>query len=116
MIQIDPDPYWKVTDPNSGSYIHSFISRLSPSTAAVSEKECSPPPAVPLSSPPPLRGSYSSSSRLAAASGGVHKKVYLGGEEFDEIEPGVFNRSRHSLTRQSITQVRTVITIVHQPL
>eukprot|EP00092_Neocalanus_flemingeri_P029485 GFUD01032015.1.p1 GENE.GFUD01032015.1~~GFUD01032015.1.p1 ORF type:complete len:839 (-),score=276.56 GFUD01032015.1:49-2565(-) len=31
------------------------------------------------------------------------KKVYLGGEEFDEIEPGVFSRSRHSLTRQSIT-------------
>jgi hypothetical protein len=69
-----------------------------------------------LSSPPPLLGSYSSSSRLAATSGGVHKKVYLGGEEFDEIEPGVFNRSRHSLTRQSITQVGTIIIILQQPL
>jgi hypothetical protein len=68
-----------------------------------------------LSSPPPLLGSYSSSSsRLAATSGGVHKKVYLGGEEFDEIEPGVFNRSRHSLTRQSITQVRTILIIGQQ--
>jgi len=36
----------------------------------------------------------------------TNKKVYLGGEEFDEIEPGVFSRSRHSLTRQSITQAK----------
>ena len=85
------------------------------SVAAVTEP--TPPPAVPLVSPPRLplaRGS--SSSRLASPvrpspqpSCGVetagHKKVYLGGEEFDEIEPGVFTRSRHSLTRQSITQV-----------
>jgi len=34
------------------------------------------------------------------------KKTYIGGEEFDEIEPGVFTRSRHSLTRQSITQAK----------
>jgi len=42
------------------------------------------------------------------------KKVYLGGEEFDEIEPGVFSRSRHSLTRQSITQAknRSINTII----
>lgn len=36
----------------------------------------------------------------------VTKKTYIGGEEFDEIEPGVFTRSRHSLTRQSITQAK----------
>jgi len=42
------------------------------------------------------------------------KKVYLGGEEFDEVEPGVFSRSRHSLTRQSITQAknRSINTII----
>jgi len=34
------------------------------------------------------------------------KKTYIGGEEFDEIEPGVFTRSRHSLTRQSITHAK----------
>jgi len=34
------------------------------------------------------------------------KKTYIGGEEFDEVEPGVFTRSRHSLTRQSITQAK----------
>jgi len=34
------------------------------------------------------------------------KKTYIGGEEFEEIEPGVFTRSRHSLTRQSITQAK----------
>jgi len=35
------------------------------------------------------------------------KKMYLGGEELEEVEPGVFTRSRHSLTRQSITQAKT---------
>ena len=34
------------------------------------------------------------------------KKMYLGGEELEEVEPGVFTRSRHSLTRQSITQAK----------
>ena len=33
--------------------------------------------------------------------------MYLGGEELEEVEPGVFTRSRHSLTRQSITQAKT---------
>ena len=36
----------------------------------------------------------------------ITKKTYIGGEEFDEVEPGVFTRSRHSLTRQSITQAK----------
>ena len=36
----------------------------------------------------------------------VGKKVYLGCEELEEVEPGVFTRSRHSLTRQSITQAK----------
>merc|ERR1719342_864893 len=35
-----------------------------------------------------------------------NKKMYLGGEELEEVEPGVFTRSRHSLTRQSITQAK----------
>ena len=35
------------------------------------------------------------------------KKMYLGGEELEEVEPGVFTRSRHSLTRQSITHAKT---------
>ena len=30
------------------------------------------------------------------------KKMYLEGEEQEEVEPGVFTRSRHSLPRQSI--------------
>ena len=39
-------------------------------------------------------------------SGPGGKKIYLGGEELEEVEPGVFTRSRHSLTRQSITQAK----------
>ena len=33
------------------------------------------------------------------------KKMYLEGEELEEVEPGVFTRSRHSLTRQSINTI-----------
>jgi len=50
------------------------------------------------------RPSLPSSSPPAAPS--TSRKVYLGGEEFDEIEPGVFTRSRHSLTRQSLTHAK----------
>ena len=35
------------------------------------------------------------------------KKMYLGGEELKEVEPGVSTRSRHSLTRQSVTKAKT---------
>jgi len=45
-------------------------------------------------------------ARTRANSTSLPPKVYLGGEEFDEVEPGVFTRSRHSLTRQSITQAK----------
>jgi len=56
----------------------------------------------------------SRTSPLAHTTTSTNKKVYLGGEEFDEIEPGVFSRSRHSLTRQSITQAknRSINTII----
>ena len=37
---------------------------------------------------------------------GSQARVYLGGEELEELEPGVFTRSRHSLTRQSITEAK----------
>ena len=43
-------------------------------------------------------------TNTATIAGG--KKMYLGGEELEEVEPGVFTRSRHSLTRQSITQAK----------
>jgi len=72
------------------------VSQTSPGQGS-SSPTTGPSPARPAPSPVPSTGSHASAPA---------KKVYLGGEEFDEVEPGVFNRSRHSLTRQSITQAK----------
>ena len=53
----------------------------------------SSPPGLPTPSPHKER-----SAQQAKPHGG---RVYLGGEELEEVEPGVFLRSRHSLTRQT---------------
>jgi len=57
----------------------------------------------PTMSEPPMSSNLSRSASTRSAS---NKRVYLGGEEFDEFQPGVFTRSRHSLTRQSLTQAK----------
>merc|ERR1719186_929472 len=62
-------------------------------------------PSNPPSKPSP-QPSASNFSRSASTRSTTHKRVYLGGEEFDEFQPGVFTRSRHSLTRQSLTQAK----------
>jgi len=66
------------------------------------------------SSSPQAEGKTSPVTINTSTTTTTSKKVYLGGEEFDEIEPGVFSRSRHSLTRQSITQAknRSINTII----
>ena len=73
--------------------------------------------------PTSVGGADSGISSRASPVAGVNtslvssKKMYLGGEELEEVEPGVFTRSRHSLTRQSITQAknRSINTIIkHQ--
>ena len=45
------------------------------------------------------------------------RKMYLKGQELEEVKPGVFTRLRHSLTRQSVikAQTRSINTIIkHQ--
>ena len=55
------------------------------------------PPGL-LSTPPGLSSpQQEKSTQQQRPHGG---RVYLGGEELEEVEPGVFLRSRHSLTRQ----------------
>lgn len=84
--------------PSSPSPSLSYSASVSQSCAtSTSPGQVSSSPQADKTSPVPLN-----TSTLTTAS----KKVYLGGEEFDEIEPGVFSRSRHSLTRQSITQAK----------
>jgi len=61
------------------------------------------PPGL-LSTPPGLSSpQQEKSTQQQRPHGG---RVYLGGEELEEVEPGVFLRSRHSLTRQSITDAK----------
>ena len=56
------------------------------------------PPGL-LSTPPGLSSPHQEKpTQLQRPHGG---RVYLGGEELEEVEPGVFLRSRHSLTRQA---------------
>ena len=52
----------------------------------------------------PVTGAASPRVNTSLASS---KKMYLGGEELEEVEPGVFTRSRHSLTRQNQNQTRS---------
>ena len=62
-------------------------------------------------------GISSRASPVSVSAPAAAKKMYVGGEELEEVEPGVFTRSRHSLTRQSITQAknRSINTILkHQ--
>jgi len=55
---------------------------------------------------PPGAGTSPAEPRPSPGQPRHQAKVYLGGEELEEVEPGVFNRSRHSLTRQSITEAK----------
>lgn len=72
-----------------------------PFTSPASSQPSSKNPSPAMSEPP-----ISNLTRSASTKSASHKRVYLGGEEFDEFQPGVFTRSRHSLTRQSLTQAK----------
>jgi hypothetical protein len=61
----------------------------------------STPPGPGLATSPGLQAEPPARARLASQA-----RVYLGGEELEEVDPGVFVRSRHSLTRASITEAK----------
>ena len=101
----------RVSESDSQSVNYSAsVSHTSPGQSQTTSPGCNTSPGVQSS---PVLGKVGSPSHKLQSSplkGSPRqfqvKKTYIGGEEFDELEPGVFTRSRHSLTRQSITQAK----------